>query len=185
MSNHVIINNILEELKIFPSSPRSIKIKKQRLNFFFLRRKLGKKRLSLFFKHFGCKTSIFEYMSKNKNMFLTISDKHFYFFMFLNRIAFLEKHRGLKAAAFSISKQITLNTVKGLRYQIGLPVRGQRTRSNRKNARFCKRKSYFIEPQFFSPRNIINIQLFRQKWRNGYEEKPQKLKNNRLTYISF
>lgn len=164
-------SKILSNLKI-PLSMQGKNFRQISFNYSFLNKNFGKKRLKTFlYKNgFSKKTAIIPLALKTKPFFI-LNSKNFCFYFFLYNLYLKQKHRGIEGSLMSITRELLLNTHKGNRHRIGLPVRGQRTRSNRRTARFLKVFGYFLDASFLNNYKTLNSLKFKKKWR--FEQKSK------------
>lgn len=173
---------ILNNLKIPLFIHKGNMYRKISFNYSFLNKNFGKKRLKIFlYKNgFSNKNSLIPISLKKKN-FSIQNSKSFFFYFFLYNIYLKQKHRGIEGALMSVTREILLNTYRGRRHKIGLPVHGQRTRSNRRTARFLRIFGYFLDVSFLNNYKSLNFLKFKNKWR--FEQKI--IKKSSKTFVSF
>lgn len=168
---------LFQDLKIQPLKKKKTLV----LDHHFLIKNIGNKRLEklLLQNGFSLKNSLLK--KKKKNLITKSSNTLTVYFRKFNKNLKVN-HRGINSNLMFITRSLLLNTYKGARHKIGLPVRGQRTRSNRKTARFLKIFGYFLDPLFLDNYNFILLKKFDKKWRT---EKTFNTKLNILSYQSF
>lgn len=143
---------------------------------------IGNKRLKKLLLQNGFSLRNSSLKKKKKNLIVRSSNTLIIYFRKFNEML-KKKHRGVEGALMSITRSLLLNTYKGARHKIGLPVRGQRTRSNRKTARFLKVFGYFLDTSFLYNYNFILLKKFNKKWRSNDESNLKHHK--KLLYKSF
>lgn len=83
------------------------------------------------------------------------------FNIYIEQRKFLLKHKKRHHPRNYIAREFFIENYKGKRLKLGLPVHGQRTRSNRKNARYLKVRRIFWENtknfKFFSKNFLLKF----------------------------
>lgn len=100
-----------------------------------------------------------------------------FYYLWISTLRYQQKHFGKSFFKRYICAAILGKTQKGFRHQNFLPVRGQRTRSNRKTARFLSKGRVFLEDSskysYISKQRILNL------------KKHLKIKNANINYTFY